>query len=160
MRLAVLAVLLCASPIVLCQSAVPGLANPEQSQVAQLAQAWPMPTQLAPAFPPTVQRNIYVYPRPGGFRAPDQPRNSSRIDPQMIVRPPKSSVGVQPPGTLVAQNIFPGLRLLPIGSAAALKPIPTDWPRLKIESIPIAWPKSTLLPIDSGSAASTPAPAK
>jgi hypothetical protein len=151
MRLAVLAVLLCASPIVLCQSAVPGLANPEQSQVAQLAQAWPMPTQLAPAFPPTVQRNIYVYPRPGGFRAPDQPRNSSRIDPQMIV---------QPPGTLVAQNIFPGLRLLPIGSAAALKPIPTDWPRLKIESIPIAWPKSTLLPIDSGSAASTPAPAK
>jgi hypothetical protein len=49
---------------------------------------------------------------------------------------------------------------LPIGSAAALKPIPTDWPGLKIESIPITWPKSTLLPIDSGSAASTPAPAK
>ena len=165
MRLAVLAVLLCASPIVLCQSAVPGLANPEQPQVSQPAQAWSaptwnMPTQLAPTFPPTGQRNVYVFSKPEGFRATDQLQNRSRIDPRMIVRPPKSSVGVQPPGTLVAQNIYPGLRLLPIGSAAALKSIPTDWPRLKIESIPITWPKSTLLPIDSGSAASKAAPAK
>ena len=78
----------------------------------------------------------------------------------MIIHPPKSSVGVQPQGTLVAQNIYPGLRLLPIGSAAALKPIPADWPRLKIESIPITWSNSTVLPVDSGSAAGKAAPAK
>ncbi len=170
MRLAVLAGLLCASPIALCQSAAPGLANPEQPQASQPAQAWPtqswsaptwnMPNQLAPTFPPSGQRNVYVFPRPEGFRASDRLQNSSRIDPRMIIHPPKSSVGVQPQGTLVAQNIYPGLRLLPIGSASALKPIPADWPRLKIESIPITWSNSTLLPVDSGSAAGKAAPAK
>ena len=39
MRLAVLAGLLCASPIVLCQSAVPDLANSEQPQASRPAQA-------------------------------------------------------------------------------------------------------------------------
>jgi hypothetical protein len=69
-------------------------------------------------------------------------RDNAQIDPGMIVRPPKSSIGVQPPGTPIAQNLYPGLRLLPIEEfSAKLEPIPTEWPNLKLQDIPITWPK-------------------
>ena len=56
-----------------------------------------------------------------------QRKDNAQIDPGMIVRPPKSSVGVQPPGTPIAQNLYPGLRLLPIeGAKSKLSPVPTE----------------------------------
>jgi hypothetical protein len=78
----------------------------------------------------------------------------------MIVHPSRSRIGDQPQGNLVAQNLYPGLRLLPIGAAATLKQIPTDWPSYKLESIPVAWPKTPLLPIDNNGAIAKPSPAK
>jgi hypothetical protein len=56
----------------------------------------------------------------------------AQIDPKMIVHPPQSSIGVQPPGTLVAQNEYHHLQMLHIVSASFnLGAIPTQWPRLK-----------------------------
>lgn len=71
----------------------------------------------------------------------------------MIVHPPKSSLGAQPQGTMVAQNEYPGLQFLPIEVASAeLKPIPIAWPNLKLQPIPIEWPKAKAL------SAASPAP--
>jgi hypothetical protein len=54
-------------------------------------------------------------------------RDDAQIDPGMIIRPPKSSIGVQLPGTPIAQNLYPGLRLLPIEEAGAKHaPIPAE----------------------------------
>jgi hypothetical protein len=58
----------------------------------------------------------------------------------MIVRPPASSVGVQPPGSQIAQNLYPGLELLPIQQFKG-EPIPTTFPNMKVEQIPITWPQ-------------------
>jgi hypothetical protein len=75
------------------------------------------------------------------IRVPNPTRhlNDAHIDPQMVVHPPKSSLGVQPPGTLVAQNQYPNLRFLPI-----------DWPEAKIELIPIYWPNLKVEAIPAG----------
>jgi hypothetical protein len=71
----------------------------------------------------------------------DHPLNKSRIDPKMIVHPPQSSLGVQPPGTSVAQNEYPNLRIQPIDSArSAVEAIPTNWPALNVQTIPNQWP--------------------
>jgi len=56
-----------------------------------------------------------------------QRKDNAQIDPGMIVRPPTSSIGVEPPGTPIAQNLYPGLRLLPIEESKAKQAaIPTD----------------------------------
>jgi len=47
-------------------------------------------------------------------RREPQRKDKAEIDPGMIIRGPKSSVVVQPPGTPIAQNLYPGLELLPI----------------------------------------------
>ena len=74
-------------------------------------------------------------------------RADAQIDPGMIIRPPKSSVGVQPPGTPIAQNLYPGLRLLPIDAPKGmLEKIPTEWPNLNLQNIPITWPKYEVSP--------------
>ena len=41
-------------------------------------------------------------------------RDGASIDPKMIVRPPQTAVGTLPPGTPIAQNLYPGLVLQPI----------------------------------------------
>jgi len=51
----------------------------------------------------------------------------------MIVHPPPQHLGVQPPGTLVARNLYPKLQILPI-----------QWPCLKIHPIPTVWPNLNL----------------
>jgi hypothetical protein len=67
--------------------------------------------------------------------------DDAQIDPKMIVHPPQSSIGVQPPGTAVAQNEYPHLQLRPIESAnSILQAIPTRWPRFQLEKIPTQWP--------------------
>ncbi len=76
-------------------------------------------------------------------------KDRAKIDPGIIVHPPKSSFGIEPQGTPVAQNQYPGLRYLPIDvSTAKLEPIPIFWPDLKPQSTPAAWPKAKPLPFD------------
>ena len=41
-------------------------------------------------------------------------KDNSQIDPGIIILPLKSSIGTQPPGKPIAQNLYPGLELLPI----------------------------------------------
>jgi hypothetical protein len=61
----------------------------------------------------------------------------AQIDPKIIVHPPATSIGELPPGTQVAQNEYPHLRLLPIESTnSALPETPTNWPSYQIETIP------------------------
>jgi hypothetical protein len=73
------------------------------------------------------------------------PLNNAQIDQKMIVHPPQSSLGVQPPGTIVAQNEYPNLRVLPIDSARSpLEAIPTNWPAFQVEKIPTQWPSFRL----------------
>jgi hypothetical protein len=65
--------------------------------------------------------------------------SKAEIDPEIIVHPPPSSIGVQPPGTLVTQSEYPNLRMLPIGSTnsdSGLEAIPTMWHRDRLETIP------------------------
>jgi hypothetical protein len=86
---------------------------------------------------------------------------SAQIDPQMVVHPPQTSMGVQPPGTQVAQNLYPGLLLMPIdGSKTKIEPIPTVFPTMKMEKIPTTWTEFKVSPIQSGSAVKSQMPAK
>jgi hypothetical protein len=56
--------------------------------------------------------------------------NNMEIDRQIVVHPPQSSLGAQPPGTAVTQKTYPGLRMLPIDSNHyALEAILTLSPR-------------------------------
>ena len=71
--------------------------------------------------------------------------DSAKIDPKMIIHPPQSSIGVQPPGTPVAQNEYPNLRMMPIESSS-LKALPTQWPLLQVKAIPVQWPKCEVDP--------------
>jgi hypothetical protein len=77
------------------------------------------------------------------------PLGDAQIDPQMIVHPTARDLGVQPAGTLVAQNLYPGLQYLPIeaeGCGPKGGPLSTTWRELKVEPISIAWPKFKMEP--------------
>ena len=126
MRPAIFALLLCAGTAAFCQSPPP---------VTQVKPALPpltltLPPQ-APALefnaPPKVFTFSGVVPRKAIVLPPTalQFEDHAQIDPQIIVRPPQSSLGEQPPGTLIAQNLYPGLQMLPIGEPKGkVKPIP------------------------------------
>jgi hypothetical protein len=89
-----------------------------------------------------VPLRLFVVPKTGAARLWD----NTQIDPKIIMHSSQSKLGVQPQGTAIAQNEFPNLELLPIGSPKpALKPIPTQWPDLKFEAIPTTWPNLALL---------------
>jgi hypothetical protein len=78
------------------------------------------------------------------------PLGDAQIDPKMALHPSQRNLGSQQPGTLVAQNLYPGLTLQPIEAqpyAPGVKPLSTTWPELKIENIPTVWPKFKLEPI-------------
>lgn len=161
MRLAVLTLFLPVAASVLCQSPAPASQSPQQRTFTS-----PSITILKPALtlnklPPDIaiagvqQLPKIVLPpaqltqREGGFK----------LDPKIVVHPPQSNLGEQLPGTLVAQNLYPGLVLLPVEESKAKGgPIPTTWPNAKIEAIPIVWPKAEILQIES--AAKAPAPGK
>ena len=73
------------------------------------------------------------------------------VDPDIIVHPPPSSIGVQPPGTGIKQNKYPNLRMLPIEATnSALEAIPTMWPRYRLETIPTQWPMHEMVPVRRG----------
>ena len=72
----------------------------------------------------------------------------AKIDPEMIVRPPKASLGLQQ-GIPLNQNEYANLRMLPIDSpVSSLQAIPTQWPNLKVQSIPTQWPRLEVHPVE------------
>lgn len=80
-----------------------------------------------------------VTPMVGLFKTPPKtlkPLDNAQIDPEIIIHPSQSRTGEHSPGTMIAQNQFPGLQFLPV-----------EWPRFKIEPIPITWPQLSLDPI-------------
>jgi hypothetical protein len=79
----------------------------------------------------------------GDFTPPPAPRvrlGDAQIDPKIIVHPSQSRFWDQPPATQLAQNQFPGLKLLPI-----------EWPQLKIKPIPTVWSNLKMKPIGGSS---------
>jgi len=65
----------------------------------------------------------------------------AQIDPKIIVHPPATSIGELPPGTQVAQNEYPHLRLLPIESTnSALPETQQTGPAIKLKRFPPQWP--------------------
>jgi hypothetical protein len=151
MRLTTFALFLSAGTVAICQSAARAPANPGQYWLTP--PGMPQPdrdfTRLPPDWHinPIVPMRTTIVPPPGPLR----PWDDAQIDAKIVVHPPPSSIGALPPGTLVAQDQYPGLQLLAIEQSQAKgQPIPTRWPNLKIENIPIAWPKFEIKPVDSG----------
>jgi hypothetical protein len=163
MRVAFAALLICAGAPVFCQTlgqtpagqtaAGPGESGQKltdllqpQNEIGKGPTTWHMTLDGLLTVPPGMAR----------VRMPGAP-----TDPKMVVHPPQGSIGVQAPGTQVAQNLYPGLVLMPIEQATVkVEPIPTTWPNMKLEKIPTAMPQYTMLPVQSGSATKKPAPAK
>jgi hypothetical protein len=94
--------------------------------------------------------------RPGPMNPPPWGallRNDSPIDPGILLHPQAKDLGAQPPGTLVAQNQFPGLTLLPIdGKVAVIAPISTTWPQLRLEPIPTICSQGRVLLLETTAA--------
>ena len=111
-----------------------------------------------------------IVPLRGG---PARDLDRSGIDSQMIIHPPKSSHGAEQQGTFVAQNLYPGLRFLPVdtvqdngalprfdGSVRRIEVPASPWPKLKKQLIPITWPNFKLLPIKQKASSQPQDPAK
>jgi len=156
MRLTILVLLFSSGTAAFCQMAAPAAANPPQLFLIPLGNAQPGRefNKLPPNLTITsVQPLTILIPFDAGL-----PRLGSQvqIDPQIVVHPATSNVGVQPLGTQVAQNLYPGLLLLPIDELKLkAEPIPAAWPKLKVEQIPIVWPKCAIKPVESGVAGQT-----
>jgi hypothetical protein len=149
MRSRILVLLLCAGTTAFCQPAAPAAASPDELgrvetefthpawEINKLPSGWNM-TSTAPV-------TVLIQPKAGAA----QHWNDARIDPRMIVHPPPSSVGAQPPGTLVAKNLYPDLRFQPV-----------QWPCLKLQKIPTLWPRLKIGPAVSGTPSPSRAPVK
>jgi hypothetical protein len=163
MRTAILSLFL-SGTTALCQSTAPAPVTPHPLWQTPSARApvTPHPLWQTPlVLPPLPSRDFSKLP-PGWHAVPLTPPRmmmvpktvetsrfkDAQIDPEIIVHPPSSSIGVQPPGTGVAQKEYPNLRVLPIVSANhALEEIPTMWPRYRLETIPTQWPMHEILPV-------------
>jgi hypothetical protein len=144
-RLTFVSLFLCTGIAASSQSAAPTLVTPDRP-----GQILPNPVQPIRDFskPPSIWHFTYGAPQ-GATIVPSREAthlwDDAKIDPKMIVHPPQSSIGVQPPGSLVAQNEYPNLRVLPIESSS-LKPVPTQWPLFHLKAIPLQWLKFQLDP--------------
>ena len=124
MRFAVLGLLLCAGTTAFCQSTSPSPATP----------SWQTPLVVTPPardfskLPPGWHFSGVVPPRillePKMLKLPKPETNGplvgAEIDPRIVVHPPQSSIGVNPPGTPMAQNEYPHLQMLPIEAATRI----------------------------------------
>lgn len=91
-----------------------------------------------PPFSLSTPLRRFVVPKAGTATRWDD----AQIDPTIIVHPPQSKLGLQPPGTIIAKNEFPNLKFLPIASpGSASHTIPAQWPGFGLEEIPTTWPK-------------------
>jgi hypothetical protein len=113
-------------------------------------------TSLQPLRPSTPSR-LFAVPRASVY-----PRwNDAQIDPKIIVHPPQSMLGVQPPGTTIAKNEFPNLKFLPIASPGfSSHAIPALWPGFGLYAIPTMWPKFKLSSVQGAKQISPIPPAK
>jgi hypothetical protein len=153
MRITVLSLFLCAATSAFCQAGAQAPAIPDN--------LWQNPLVIPPSIrdfsklPPGWHAIPFTAP---GILVQPSPVDTTRlkdaqIDPKMVVHPPASSIGVQPPGTAVAQNEYPHLRILPIKSASShVEAIPTQWPPKRVENIPTQWPMAEIIAAHSGSA--------
>jgi hypothetical protein len=89
---------------------------------------------------------------PKVMMVPNAPDTTRLSNAEIIVHPPPSSIGVQPPGTAVTQkDEYPDLRIRPMElNNSALEAIPTTWPRYRLETIPTQWPMHEMVPVRSG----------
>jgi hypothetical protein len=158
MRLTVFVLFFTAGTTAFSQSAAPAPANPNPQ--GPTAPQWALPNREISPQPREWHLNPDLSQRTITLQAPvaPRPRDTAQFDPNMIVHPPPSSVGEQAPGTQIAQNLYPGLTLMPIdGWKSNGQQIPIAWPNLKVQNIPIAWPKVEIKSVESG-AATNPAP--
>jgi hypothetical protein len=148
MRLWIFALSLCAATVAFCQSSAQVPVNPDK--VDQLSPAFHWPGTDFSKMPPRWQTSSVSAPPMISLQntGPTRRQDNAQIDPRMVIHPPKSSLGTLPPGTMVAQNVYPGLQLLPIEiSSAKGQPSPIVWPNLKLQSIPIVSPMLKSLPV-------------
>jgi hypothetical protein len=160
MRITILSLFLCAGTTAFCQSSAAAPAIPDKLWQTPLV-VTPPPvrdfTKLPPGWHavPLTPPGIMVVPKAIDSRH----LTDAQIDPKIIVHPPASSMGVQPPGTAVAQNEYPHLRMLPIESAGShVEAIPNQWPPNRLENIPTQWPTAEIIAAYSSSAAMVRSP--
>jgi hypothetical protein len=161
-RITILSLFLCAGTTAFCQSSAPAPAiptNPWQSPLGVVPPPIRDFSKLPPGWHavPLTPPRIVVRPK-----AVDTTRlNDAQIDPRIVVHPPASSIGVQPPGTAIAQNEYPHLRILPIESDRSyVEAIPTQWPPDRLENIPTEWPMAKIVAAHESSAAMVRSPGK
>ena len=159
MRITILSLFLCAGTTAFCQSSAPAPVIPDNLWQAPLGVVPPSRdfSKLPPGWHavPLTPPRIMVVPKAAGTR----PLKDAQIDPGIVVHPPASSMGVQPPGTAVAQNEYPHLRMLPIESAGSqVGAIPTQWPPNRLENIPAQWPMAERVATHNSSAAMVRSP--
>jgi hypothetical protein len=147
MRIAILSLFL-SGTTAFCQTTAPAPVTPRPLWQAPLV-APPLSGRDFSKLPPGWHAVPLTEPKTMLVPSPvNRPRlGDAQIDPEIIVHPPPSSIGAQAPGTVVAQNEYPHLRVLPIDSAdRALEKIPTTWPRYRLETIPTQWPTAEMVP--------------
>jgi hypothetical protein len=126
MRLTILGLLLCTGIPAFCQSGASAPPSPYASGQTLLVVTPPARdfSKLPPGWHPTsvAPPKMLIQPQVPATRRLD----GAQIDPKMIVHPRQSIIGVQPPGTAVAQKEYPHLQVLPIESPNSVtKAIPT-----------------------------------
>ena len=151
MRVTILSLLLYGTTA-FCQSSAPAPVTAENLARSSLVPALPPSRDFSKLPPgwhaiPLADPKVMMVPK-----AVDATRLShAGIDPEIIVHPPPSSIGVQPPGTGIKQNEYPNLRMLPIEATnSALEAIPTMWPRYRLETIPTQWPMHEMVRVRGG----------
>jgi hypothetical protein len=153
MRLTIFALFLSAGSAALCQSSTPAPANPNSQGLTP--PQWSQPGQDFSAQLREWHFNTDSPQRTIILQAPlsEQQRNATQIDPKIIVHPPQSSLGEQPPAAQIAQNLYPGLTLMPISEWKGNgHQVPITWPNLKVQNIPIVWQKLEIKSVENGTA--------
>jgi hypothetical protein len=126
MRLTILGLLFCAGTTALCQSTAPFPASPDSLWETPLVVTPPARdfSKLPPGwhFSAVVPSRVLIQPRILALPKAETNRrlDDAEIDPKIIVHPPQSSIGVNPPGTPMAQNEYPHLQMLPIEAATRI----------------------------------------
>jgi hypothetical protein len=134
MRRTILALLLCASSMAICQS----IPQPPANSGKPIGEPGSRFRDFSPNWltPPTMPAQT----APGGSPAWNSSQRNWKINPQQ----PLSLPGEQPFGkVLMARNEHLDSQL----PNPKVQPIPTQWPNAKVEPIPTQWPNFKLLPI-------------
>ncbi len=146
MKLVMLALFVGLGTTAMCPSAMGQAAGPAPVNPDKLFQLPPQFSIQTPDFGKGLGSGNSLKAMPHVLVAPPKVRmNHAEIDRGIIVAPPPQ-FGGREKGTPVAQNLYPGLRLVPL-RAGRLEPIPTPWPKLKIENIPTQWPEMKIVEI-------------